>query len=385
MRRWLIAAAALCLLALAPLPALATNCGTGTGTCFVLAAGGNWNTSGTWSDTDGGASCACTPATGDQVFITSNSGNNTINAALSVTAADWNGFTGTTTHNSAITLTVTGNDAAAAGGVAFRLATGMTYTRGSAVSSALAFTSTSGTTTITSGGKATSNITLNGVGGKFSLGDNLTVNAAGTITLTNGEFTANGKNVSTGLFSSSNANTRVVTMGAGTWTLTGTTGSIWDYTTATGLTHNPDTATLNISATGTGTRTVLGNSKTFSTLNVGADTNTVGAVVFFSSSVTATTFSAACPVAIVISSGTALTTTTAALNGTAYNCIVSLQPSSTSNATLAGTLTATWVTFSRITFTATQTATNSIDLRGNTNITINGPAVGGGGSRCIGC
>lgn len=221
-------------------PAHAVVCGTGAGTCFVTAAGGNWNTSGTWSDTAGGVTCACTPATGDQVFATAASGNSTINANITVGAFDMNGFTGTLTHNTAIVVTVSGNDAGATNGIAFRLSAGMTFTTASG--RLVQFTTTSGTASITSNGKTIGAVTVNTVGATTSLNDALTT--TGFLIVTAGTFTANNQNLSIQGFSSTNTNTRVITMGSGTWTMTNTSSNVWDMGTSTNATLNANTSTI---------------------------------------------------------------------------------------------------------------------------------------------
>src|SRR3989304_1617746 len=180
----------------------------------------NWDATANtnWAATSGGAGNQSVPTTGDDVFFDANSGVGTsvMNVALSLRSFDCNGYAGTLTHNSAITMTITGNDATAPGTVAFRLASGMTYPLGNSATSALSFTSTSGTSTITTTGKTTGNLTTNGAGGTFSLGDALTANI---LTVTAGIFTANNQNLSILSFSSSNSNTRTITMGSGTWTI----------------------------------------------------------------------------------------------------------------------------------------------------------------------
>lgn len=94
------------------------------------------------------------------------------------------------------------------------------------------------TQTLTTVGKAwTAPITVDSPGGTFTLGDALTMNATHTFTLTRGTLNLNNQALSVGLFSSSNTNTRAITSGGATLTLTGT-GSIWLITTVSGLTLN---------------------------------------------------------------------------------------------------------------------------------------------------
>jgi hypothetical protein len=125
------------------------------------------------------------------------------------------------------------------------------------------FAATSGTQTITSAGKTINQpITQNNPGAVFELQDNLTMAAGRTFTLTAGtlDLTGNSGNwtLSSGLFASSNSNTRVIRFGTGNITVTGS-GTVWDTGTLTGLTY-----------TGTPTVNVSNNSATATTVTTGA-------------------------------------------------------------------------------------------------------------------
>lgn len=222
-------------------PAHAVLCGTGAGTCFVTVAGGNWNTNGTWSDSDGGVSCVCTPATGDAALLTVNSGASTINASFSLRSVDANGFTGTLTHSNTFTLTITGNDSGAPNSVTFRLSSGMTYTT-AATGRLIQLTATSGTSTFTTNSKSLGSFTENAPGGTLSLGSALTV--VGGFVHTAGTFTTNNFNVDIQTFDSNNSNVRALNMGSSTFTLRITTGAAWSAGTITNLTLNAGTSTI---------------------------------------------------------------------------------------------------------------------------------------------
>jgi peptidoglycan hydrolase-like protein with peptidoglycan-binding domain len=147
----------------------------------------------------------------------------------------------------------------------------------------ITFNATTGTSTITSNGKALdSSITFNGVGGVWQLGDDFTTGSTRTVTLTNGTLDANNKNITMGIFSSSNSNVRTINMGSGTWTLTGSGTTIWTTSTVTNLTFNRgNDVVLNYSGS-TGTRTVTagltGGSESYAVgfkVTAGSDTFTV--------------------------------------------------------------------------------------------------------------
>lgn len=179
-----------------------------------------WNsTAGSkWSTTSGGAGGASAPTSGDNVFFDSNSGTGTVTIASTAAGAnvDFTGFTGTLSHPAATTWTVSGS---------LTMSSGMTYTLGNAVTSAITFNSTASGNTFTSAGKTFGNITFDGSGGAWTLQDNLSTGSGATLTLTRGTLDTNGKTVNIGFFSSSNSNTRTLTLGASTVNINGNSGT----------------------------------------------------------------------------------------------------------------------------------------------------------------
>ena len=158
--------------------------------------------------------------------------NSTSQAARNV---NFTGFSGT--WNATAGVTVYGN---------LIISTGMTLT---ASASILTFGATSGTKTITSNGKTMDfPITFNGVGGTFQLQDALTMGSTRTAILTNGTLDLNNLTLSTGIFSSSNSNTRTLAFGTGNITCTGT-GTVWITATTTGLTTT-GTQVVNVTSVG---------------------------------------------------------------------------------------------------------------------------------------
>src|SRR5438034_205803 len=76
--------------------AAAPNCGLAAGNCYRIGAGGAWNTGANWSNSAGGASCACTPVASNQaIFNASPSGTITLAAATTIASIDMTGFNGT--------------------------------------------------------------------------------------------------------------------------------------------------------------------------------------------------------------------------------------------------------------------------------------------------
>lgn len=109
-------------------------------------------------------------------------------------------------------------------------------------------TITAGTNVLTLNGTGTQVITTNGitcdfpvtqsgVGGTAQLADNFNGGGARTWTLNNGTLNINGKVLTIGFLSTSNANTRGVNFGTdGIYNSTGSAGTFWNCATATGMT-----------------------------------------------------------------------------------------------------------------------------------------------------
>jgi hypothetical protein len=140
------------------------------------------------------------------------------------------------------------------------IASGMTLTAGASV---MSFVGASVTQLITTNAKTLDfPLTFNGVGGVFQLQDAMTVGSTRTVTLTNGTLNLTGNSgnwtLSTGLFSSANANARAIVFGTGNITITGS-GTVWNTGTVT-----------NFSYTGTPTVNVSNNSATATTVTTGA-------------------------------------------------------------------------------------------------------------------
>lgn len=203
--------------------------GGGSSTNWNATANTNWSTVGTGGARTAGVTAGTAfPTTGDQVVFDANSGvgASICNATISLLAFDALNFGGNLSFStSGITLTISSNDAGAANGRSFAAQSGAgTFTF--AVTNTITFTGTSGTTTITSGGKVLGGLTFIGVGGTLKLGDNLTCST--TITYSGGNFDMNGKDVTlqSGAFSLSGSATRVWTSTGGTVKIATTSGTI---------------------------------------------------------------------------------------------------------------------------------------------------------------
>ncbi len=234
-------------------PADAAGCSAGNGTCFVRSGGGNSTVNTVFSDSSNGGSCGCLPASTDTVILDSTSGQLTVNGALSIgslladgTGVGANGsYTGVLTQSTGIVITVNG---ASNGNGKFSLVPGMTYSP-ALNTSQVTFASTSGTITLTSGGKNFAGINVNGQGGTVLLGDNLSNTAVATTTINviAGIFNAGSFGVTTGAFQSTGTAARSVILGGpvkiGGNVVTGT--AVWNFT-STGITFTKNSANIEV-------------------------------------------------------------------------------------------------------------------------------------------
>lgn len=201
-----------------------------------------------WSLTSGGVGGEAVPTAADDVYFDAASGAVTITLSGARTCLSFNstGFTGTLTGTG--TLTVSANAIYGAGA---------TFTN----TGVWTFNATSGIQQITTNGKALDfPITENGVGGTLQLQDNLTTGATRSTTLTNGTLDLNNFTLTTGFFSSNNANIRTLAFGTGSLYVNGI-GNSTVYT-ASDSTNYTVTGSKNVYVTGVGTpgntRTIAG-------------------------------------------------------------------------------------------------------------------------------
>ena len=206
---------------------------------YWVGGAGTWDTTTTthWSATSGGTAGASVPTAADNViFNQAATYNVTMTGALAclsitVSAGTVSFLTGTTP-----TLAVSGS---------MSLIAGTVWTS----TGAITFNATTTGQTITTGGTTINGaITFNGTGGAWTLGDALTTGVTLTTTLTAGTVNLNNFNLTTGIFSSSNTNTRSINFGSGNVILSHTTAAqtVLSMATATGFTWTSSTNTPGI-------------------------------------------------------------------------------------------------------------------------------------------
>lgn len=340
---------------------------------FWVGGSGTWDgtTATNWSATTGGAGGATAPTAADDVFLDASSGVGTVTLATGAVCRSLNctGFTQTLLHTSSVSLNI-GDATAGASNIAIKLVAGMTYTLGNGQTSEIKFLSTSATQqTVDFGGKTTAQVTYNGVGGSWILSSAHTSNNTATVFVTNGTLNTNGQTCAWGALSSSNSNTRTITLGASTLTLTN--GTPVDFQTATGLTFNANTST--IICTGAANGGFNGGGKTFNNVTLADQTRMTinGANTFNNLSVTSPT---------VVNNSVSLAANQI-VTGT-YSQTGAASPASkafilSDTAGVPRTITAAAVSLTDADFqditgagAATWTGTRVGDMQGNTNITF---------------
>jgi hypothetical protein len=235
----------------------------------------------------------------------------------------------------------------------------------------------------------TANFDANSGGGTVTV--NTTVNVtsitAGAFTGTL-DFATNNNNVTAQTVSFTGSATRTINMGSGTWTITGSSATPFDVSVTTGLTPSFSNASIVLSAN-SAARVFSGGGQTYGSFTVNANstkglvsvsgTNTFASVTVnggnslgFPQGVT-TTISGA-----LVMSGSSSAPVGLLSTGPATNpATVSVGSASTID----------WGGILRVTKAGAGsiTATNSLDMGGNTGISISAPSGGGGGSVCVGC
>lgn len=243
---------------------------------FWVGGTANWDaTAGTkWALTSGGAGGQAVPTAADDVYIDSGSGAVTV-----------------TTSGARVCRSLKFVSGAGAFSGTFAGTAGITISGDLVLSASMTHSSTGTYTfnsttsqTITANGKAIdAALTFNGVGGSWTLQDDFTTGATRTVTLTNGTLDLDSKNLTCGRFSSSNSNTRTLAYGTGQIYLLGSAATIFNQSTATGLTIT-GTPIVNCTYSGsTGTRQINGGVvatlttlRTAFNISAGSDTFIVG-------------------------------------------------------------------------------------------------------------
>jgi hypothetical protein len=358
-------------------PTRAGNCGGNTGITFpaaktVYRVGTNttWYGSASWATTSGGTGADTNYPLPQDTAVINNS--TTLTGTLSGAGA---GAANTASINAsarttAITLSMTSSTFALYGG--FVLGSGVTFTNTSGTLNFLGRNSA----TINPAGKTVNAVNITAIGGTVSLGGALTV--TGTITLSNGTFAAGIYSTTAGSVSVSGTDARALSMGSGTWTLTGT-GAVWNIASTTGLTYTQGTAGITLSNTSTSARTFAGAGLAYNTLTIGGATG-ISTLTFTGSNSFATlTTTKTVAHTLTFTGGTTTTVTNWSVTGTVGN-VVTLNRAGSGQWTLTksggGTVALQFMNISNSAATpaSTWSAISSTDGGGNTGWTITSPS-----------
>lgn len=242
---------------LSAITGLSGDCGGNSGITFTTAGASIWNTTGggNWSDVSQWDTRVPLPqddAQLDALFFSSP----TVTADMPRLAKSisFAGSFGTVTFSlSGTAVTIYGS---------------LTLTSNVTVSSVHTLTFEGrGSHTITSAGKSfnlvTGNLTFAAVGGTYTLQDAFS-QTGNSFYHQYGTFDANGFNFTALLIANnSSTSTRALSLGSGTWTLTFSSGSLWNQNSATGLTINASTSTIYFSDAGASGKTFIGAGKTY--------------------------------------------------------------------------------------------------------------------------
>jgi hypothetical protein len=234
-----------------------------------------------------------------------------------------------------------------------------------------------GTMVFTSAGKTIPfRIAVDTPGGTFRLGG--ACNTTNTITHTRGTFDAFNYNLTCTTFSSSNGNTRTITMGSGLWTLSGT-GTVWDTATTTNLTFNKNTANILMSVSDIASRTFAGGGLSYNKLTNGGTAGTSTLTISGTNSFTELASTKTVAHTIVFPNST---TTVGAwtISGNSGNVVTLQRTGASGTWTIAktggGVVSANFLNISNSTATPAATwyaGTNSTDGGGNTDWTFTAP------------
>ncbi|NTW31747.1 MAG: hypothetical protein HGB12_03845 [Bacteroidetes bacterium] len=236
---------------------------------------GTWSATARWSTSSGGTGGASVPTITDDVYFDANSFSTvgqivTIGAAATCKSMTWAGAANTPTLAGTFALNIYGS-------LLLNIQMNITYT------GAISFKSNNSGNTIQTNGKTlSSQITFDGLGGEWTLQDNLTLTISSSyyIVLTTGSLNTNDKTVTAYRFNTTGSGIRSLALGSSTINVSSTssTNLAWDVT-GSNITVNSGTSTVNL----TGATNCYFNTSNFTYYNVTFN-NPSATSVFFQAS-----------------------------------------------------------------------------------------------------
>jgi hypothetical protein len=220
---------------------------------------GTWDATTTtnWSATSGGAGGASAPTLADNVIFNSLS-NDTAYTVIVGTNAVCNNMTAAGPLTGNVTFSLGATAVINCYGSMTLPATGATWT--GTTGCLITFSATTTGKTITTNGVSLTltALTLNGVGGGWTLGSAITYGTSSAFSITNGTFNTNNFNLSGASLTVNAVGTQVINLGSSTLTVNG--GNPINFTLPAGLTFNVGTSQINCS---NGAATFIGGGQTF--------------------------------------------------------------------------------------------------------------------------
>jgi hypothetical protein len=303
----------------------AGDCGGNSGITFStpttrywVGGTGNWNSTGEWAASSGGASGATVPLCHDDVVFDANSfsaGSQIVTANMAHLGKNIT-FAGNGSGSVANTPTWTTSTMANIYG-SLTLVSGMNIT---ASTQQYTFHGRS-SHTITSAGKTwAKSFVFDQVGGTYTLQDDFLT--TGSIVLTSGTLDANDYNFSmSGFVSSTSTTARTINMGNGTWSITfAGAGTLWD-TVTTNLTVNAEQSTIKFTYTGSGNQTFSGAGKTYYNLWFDRGSTTSSNIILGSNTFSNLKDTGTAAHSLLFGSGTTQTVSTWTVSGSTGNLI----------------------------------------------------------------
>lgn len=209
-------------------------------TLFWVGGTGNWSDTAHWSTTSGGASGAAIPTSLDSVTFNTASNATAYTATVDTAQARCAALTigaptaGALTFAGTGGLAIAGNTSVAVSNVT------VSYTGALTLTGAASYTFTTNSVALASATE------VNGVGSTWTLGTALNLSTA-SIAVTNGSFSTGGFAVTAGSLISSNSNSRTISLGASTVTLSAATTV--NFSTSTNLTFTAGTSIITSAGT----------------------------------------------------------------------------------------------------------------------------------------
>src|SRR3990167_1563725 len=269
---------------------------------------GAWNNTAHWSTSSGGSGGAAEPTSSDDVIFDGNSGVGSVTTFSGEVckSLDASASTITTIGSPASTLTISGG---------FTLKSGVTL---AVLSVTLDGSGVSQSIHQNDGAITSSSFTINATGG-YILSSDFSSNSS-TFLFANGTFDLNDFNLTVNSFDSNYSTTRILSLGAGTTTITGS-GTVMVIN-STNLTFNAETSYVTFTdSTATNKTISLTGNITFYDMNfAGTGTGVFNLFPSDGSNLTVSTLSLSNPVkTLVVTNGGKITYKVLLINGTAGN------------------------------------------------------------------